>query len=208
MDKNYGKIGLESEELVKVLQDLAKSFTCSMDEAAQNFYRLSLEGANMSESLMGTLKGHDVYYLGVNEYWENKSFYDGKDCYWNITAKGNDWLIHRGKIIGIIDDRMVTYLQNKDIYEVFPERKEAERKRNLQSLEEALKRGRAAKRGNPTSGKPHTVSERQTVESYMEHSMEILTKGIRYGAEQLRALSAHGDNAAEKIFKASDKKTS
>lgn len=133
------------------------------------------------DGYVGSYKGHDIYYMIPDNYFANKKDNDAQDVYWLLTD--TDILVHRGKAIGKVNGKQVSPIQQVDIFEHYP----AYKRQNVQAeMKSALKRGN-------TNTKKVTVTERKSVEWYMQHTIDALNEGVHYGEKRLAEVSrAHG----------------
>ena len=140
---------------------------------------------------IGSFRGHDIYYIDPNRYFENRENYDNTDVIWCTTDK--DVLIHRGKFYGLKRGNSVTFKQASlsDYY------RQAEKKVPVKVTVEELKD--ALNRGNPTSGKKKTVTERHTVDWYTEYTVKMLNEGVHYGEQRLHELAAEGSRRVDAL---------
>lgn len=139
-------------------------------------------------NVIGTYRGHEVQEITVEEYFKHKSEYDEEDVMYMLTAGTFHPLVHRGTVICFITDdkgmgRRVLPIEQRQTIE--------------QWLQETgrpvpqISREDAKKRGNPTRGVSHEVTTRRSVDYYMQHTIDVLNEGIKYGEEQLQKLSRH-----------------
>lgn len=126
------------------------------------------------DGFVGTYRGHDIYYCNPKSYFEKRKEYDDADCCWWMTD--TNVLVHRGKVIGkvvvnSVGKKVVSDLEQVNVIEYYPQYKEST----------------PARMGNPTAGTVKVVTERKTVEEYMQHTIDVLNEGVLYGQ---RALSS------------------
>lgn len=131
----------------------------------------------MQDGFVGSYKGHDIYYCDSKDYFDDPNYFDGEDVIWLMTD--TDLLIHRGKVMGKLRGKSVETVKYSDIYSYYPEKKNVKTSAHTES---------AKKLGNPTKSvlKPITVTERKSVEWYMQHTIDVLNEGVKYGEQRLR----------------------
>lgn len=135
---------------------------------------------------VGSYKGHEIYYIDPDNYFANKKANDAQDVYWLMTD--TDILVHRGKTIGKVRDKHVESIKQVDIFAHYPEYREEARKNERAQMLAAM--DEAVKRGNPGMKK---VTERRSVEWYVQHTIDALNEGVHYGERKLEEVSRiHG----------------
>ena len=129
---------------------------------------------------VGTYKGIEIYYCDVEEYLRNRKKLDNTDVMYLLTDK-SDRIVYQGKVIGVLRDNMLAMTKTRvDIAQYYP--KLTKRIENEQKT--------ALTMGNPTNGTKHEVTNRRSVEWYMQHTIDVLNDGVKYGEEKLRELAA------------------
>lgn len=137
--------------------------------------------------IIGTYSGHEVWQATVEEYFKHKNEYDEKDVMYLLTAGTFHPLVHRGIVVCFITDdkgmgRKVLSIEQRKTIEQWLQ----ETGRPVPQVKEDAK-----KRGNPTRNASHEVTKRYSVDYYMQHTIDVLNEGIKYGEEQLQKLSRH-----------------
>ena len=135
----------------------------------------------VNDGFVGAYLGHEVYYLDTDYYFEHKIEADSLDCLWYLTGTCNNVspLIHRGVVIAEASGAAVKPLPTRvNVYDywMFAHMK----KQQKQEPKKEQKK-------NDLSG-AKIVSERHTVEWYMQHTIDALNKGIEYGEQKLREI--------------------
>lgn len=129
---------------------------------------------------VGTYKGIDIYYYDVEEYLRNRKKLDNTDVMYLLTDK-SDRIVYQGKVIGVLRNNMLAMTKTRvDIAQYYP--KLNKRIENEQKTVLAM--------GNPTDGTKHEVTSRRSVEWYMQHTIDVLDEGVRYGEEALHRARA------------------
>lgn len=131
----------------------------------------------MQDGFVGSYKGHDIYYCDSKDYFDDPNYFDTEDVIWLMTD--TSLLVHRGKVMGKLNGKTVEPTKSVDIYEYYPKKKNVKTSAHTES---------AKKLGNPTKSvlKPITVTERKSVEWYMQHTIDVLNEGVKYGEQRLR----------------------
>ena len=125
---------------------------------------------------VGTYKGRDIYYYDVEEYLRNRKKLDNTDVLYLLTDK-SDRVVYQGKVIGILRNNMLAMTKTRvDIAQYYP--KMSKRIENEQETVSVIDNGMA-----------HEVTSRRSVEWYMQHTIEVLNKEVKYGEEKLRELA-------------------
>ena len=131
------------------------------------------------DGLLGTFKGHEIYYLDVKDYDQDPEYFNDKDVFWLLTD-GTQRLVHRGKVFGKLNkDNSVSILR-----EPLP----VKPSRSMSKVAAAKQTQAPAARGNPTVGVNHVVTERKSVEWYVQHTIDMLNEGVKYGEKRLDEL--------------------
>lgn len=138
----------------------------------------------MADGYVGKYHGIDVYYCKDEDYFADKQYFDHEDAMFILTK--SNLLIKNGKVIGETvsggnGKTVVNDPKSIDIYYYYPERKPVKTKPHTRPVQML---------GNPTKNIKHTVTERRSVEWYMQHTIDILNEGVKYGEEALRRAAA------------------
>ena len=135
---------------------------------------------DIMDGKVGTYKGIDIYYCDVEEYLRNRKKLDNTDVMYLLTDR-SDRIVYQGKVIGVLRDNMLAMTKTRvDIAQYYP--KLSKRIENEQKTALAM--------GNPTDGTKHEVTSRRSVEWYMQHTIDVLNEGVKYGEEALRRVRA------------------
>lgn len=197
---NLTKSGFTAKEMIEKLAQIQEQYSVSIDTYLMEMHKeveRQREDNQVMDGYIGNFKGHEVYLEDSQLYFEEKDWHDDKDVYWKLTAQnGAEILVHRGKVIGTVSGKTVTGVPSTDVMEYFPARKEKQRVARLENMKQKLDAGR---RGNPTAGSKKVVAQRHSVEYYMEHTIELLNEGAKYGERSLQKLSDEGSSKAESL---------
>lgn len=135
---------------------------------------------------VGTYKGKDIYYYDVEEYLKNRKKLDNTDVMYLLTDK-SDRIVYQGKVIGVLRNNMLAMTKTRvDIAQYYP--KMSKRIENEQETVPAPVIG---------NGTAHEVTSRRSVEWYMQHTIEVLNKEVKYGEEKLRELTSMAGKRVE-----------
>jgi len=141
----------------------------------------------MADGYVGKYQGKKVYYCESDEYFNTKDYCDQKDIMWLLVD--TSLLLYKGHIIGKVGStnnngqitQTVHSAKSDDIYYYYPKYKPVKTAPQTKSAQ-AL--------GNTTKGLNHTVTERKSVDWYMQHTIDVLNEGVKYGQEALQKLRA------------------
>lgn len=177
--------GITAQKLIDEFARVKEVYPATESELRAAIAKVTKE-TDMKEHLYGQYKGHDVYAIEADTYWAHKEEADSQDVYWQMSRPDSlsDLLVHRGTVMGIVRGTKVEVLkERKNIIDYFPEKKPKP----------------VVEMGNPTAGKKKVVTERHTVDYYMNHTIEILEAGVKYGEEQLQSQAKDGQRKSEAI---------
>lgn len=137
----------------------------------------------INDGFVGTYLGHEVYYLDADYYFEHKIEADALDYFWYLTGTCNNVspLVHRGVVIAEANGKAVKSLSERVIvydYWMF-----AHMKKKQELKQEQVKKQEQKKNDSNVA---RIVTERHTVEWYMQHTIDALNKGVEYGEQKLR----------------------
>lgn len=141
----------------------------------------------MADGYVGKYQGKKVYYCESNEYFDTKDYCDQKDIMWLLVD--TNLLLYKGNVIGKVESnnnhgqvtQTVSNVKSHDVYYYYPKYK---------PVKTAAQTKPAQTLGNTTKGINHTVTERKSVDWYMQHTIDVLNEGVKYGEEALRKAAA------------------
>lgn len=137
----------------------------------------------MADGYVGKYQGRKVYYCESDEYFDTKDYCDQKDIMWLLVD--TNLLLYKGNVIGKVElnnnTQTVSSVKSHDVYYYYPKYK---------PVKIAPQTKPAQMLGNTTKGLNHTVTERKSVEWYMQHTIDVLNEGVKYGEEALRKATA------------------
>lgn len=142
----------------------------------------------INDGYVGTYLGHEVYYLDAEYYFEHKIEADALDYFWYLTGTCNNVspLVHRGVIIAEASGTAVKTLPvrvNAYDYWMFANMKN--RKQEPKQEQKPKQEPKQQQKKDGPNG-VRTITERHTVEWYMQHTIDVLNKGVEYGEQKLR----------------------
>ena len=143
----------------------------------------------VNDGFVGAYLGHEVYYLDTDYYFEHKIEADSLDCLWYLTGTCNNVspLIHRGVVIAEASGTAVKTLPTRvNVYDYWMFAHMKKQQKQKQEPKQEQKQQQQQKKNGLSVAK--TVTERHTVEWYMQHTIDALNKGIEYGEQKLREI--------------------
>lgn len=136
--------------------------------------------------LVGKWKGRNVYTITLQQYIDNEFVCADSDYLWIISDKLDahryPYVIDGGDVVFAYDVQMNNFISKK--------RMTARKKFGFGGAKpkktEKKEESSALARGNPGARR---VAERKSVEWYMQHTLEVLNAGMKYGEQRLAQLS-------------------
>lgn len=183
LTKALQSVSNKTTSIVETLAQFSKEYNMSPDQVTLMINKI---GEKQMDGHVGSYKGHEIYYIDPDNYFANKKANDAQDVYWLMTD--TDILVHRGKTIGKVNGKQVESIKQVDIFAHYPEYREEARKNERAQMLAAM--DEAVKRGNTGVKK---VTERRSVEWYVQHTIDALNEGVHYGERRLEEVSRiHG----------------
>ena len=137
----------------------------------------------LTQYLVGKWKGRNVYTITLQQYIDNEFACADSDYFWIISDKLDahryPYVIDGGDVVFAYNVQMNTFVNKTRI----PARKKFgfdSAKIKVEEESSALARGNTGVR---------QVTERKSVEWYMQHTLEVLSAGRKYGEQRLAQLS-------------------
>ena len=137
--------------------------------------------------LVGKWKGRNVYTITLQQYINNEVVCADSDYLWIISDKLDahryPYVIDGGDVVFAYDVQMNNFVNKTRM----PARKKFGFGSSKAGPEVKAKQElNAQTRGNPGA---RQVTERKSVEWYMQHTLEVLNAGMKYGKQRLAQLS-------------------
>lgn len=137
--------------------------------------------------LVGKWKGRNVYTITLQQYIDNEVVCADSDYLWIISDKLDahryPYVIDGGDVVFAYDVQMNNFVNKTRM----PARKKFGFGSSKAGPEvKAKQESNAQTRGNPGA---RQVTERKSVEWYMQHTLEMLNAGMKYGEQRLAQLS-------------------
>jgi len=133
--------------------------------------------------LVGTWKGRNIYTITLQQYIDNEVVCADSDYFWIISDKLDahryPYVINGGDVVFAYNVQMNTFVNKTRI----PARKKfgfGGAKTKVEEESSALARGNTGAR---------QVTERKSVEWYMQHTLDVLSAGRKYSEQRLAQLS-------------------
>jgi hypothetical protein len=177
----YAAVCEEVKEKAKAaLPDLKSELKIGGTSGMKNEMKIPKE---LTQYLVGKWKGRNVYIITLQQYIDNEVACADSDYLWIISDKLDahkyPYVIDGGDVVFAYDKQMNNFVNKTRI----PARKKfafgsAEGKTKEKSS--ALARGNTGVR---------QVTERKSVEWYMQHTLDVLSAGRKYGEQRLAQLS-------------------
>jgi hypothetical protein len=141
----------------------------------------------LTQYLVGKWKGRNVYTITLQQYIDNEVVCADSDYFWIISDKLDahryPYVIDGGDVVFAYNVQMNTFVNKTRI----PARKKFGFGSSKAGPEvKAKQESNAQTRGNPGA---RQVTERKSVEWYMQHTLEVLSAGRKYGEQRLAQLS-------------------
>lgn len=123
---------------------------------------------------VGVWNGKTVCYCDPNDYFMRKSEYDARDHI--LVMADTNYMVHHGLVIGKLVDgnRVDLWNMTSPVEKYYHKLKASDVNTNTNKTKVPVK---------------VEVTKRHTVEWYMQHTIEILNNGVKYGEERLRELA-------------------
>lgn len=135
----------------------------------------------LTQYLVGKWKGRNVYIITLQQYIDNEFVCADSDYLWIISDKldahGYPYVIDGGDVVFAYDMQMNNFINKTRM---------PARKKFGFGKAKAKEEPSASVLGNPGA---RQVTERKSVEWYMQHTLDVLNAGMKYGEQRLAQLS-------------------
>jgi len=171
-----------------VRNDLKNELKTGGTSEMKNETKTALIPKELTQYLVGKWKGRNVYTITLQQYIDNEVVCADSDYLWIISDKLDahryPYVIDGGDVVFAYDVQMNNFINKTRM----PARKkfrfgEAETKTKETKEKETSS---ALARGNTGARR---VAERKSVEWYMQHTLDVLNAGMKYGEQRLAQLS-------------------